>query len=257
MKIDKIKKVSNGKYKIVLEDKTILTTYDNVILNSNILYSKSIDDDLYNKIVKENDYYDYYNKVIKLISKKLRSQYEIEEYLKKNNLKNEDIKKMIDLLKQNGYINDEIFTKAYINDKFNFTSDGPNKIKKDLLDLGIIDNIIENNITILDEKIIKEKLKKIIDKKVKLDHKHSINIIKMKLKQELFNLGYDSYMIEDILNNVSFNNNITKDYNLLFKKLSNKYDSYELEKKIIQKLYQKGYTKEEINENNESVNNFM
>ena len=50
MKIAKIKKQKDGKYKIQLENGDILNTYDDVILSTNILYTKDIDDETLKKI---------------------------------------------------------------------------------------------------------------------------------------------------------------------------------------------------------------
>ena len=41
MKINKIQK-KNNKYKIILEDKTVIETYDEIIIKENILYKKEI-----------------------------------------------------------------------------------------------------------------------------------------------------------------------------------------------------------------------
>ncbi len=248
MKIEKIKKMSSGKYKITLENNDVITTFDDVILSTDMLYTKEIDEETLNKIQSKNDYYNLYNKSIKLISKRLRSEYEIKEFLIKNNALESDIKKIIDLLKQNGFINDLNFTKAYIYDKFNLSNDGPYKIKNDLLNYQIDSNIIEENICLLKEEDIKKKLEKIILKKVRLDHKHSKNVLKNKIKIELYNLGYDNHMIDDVLNNVKFNDNIEKEFNIIYNKLIKKYNDYELKNKIKEKLYQKGYSYEDINE---------
>ena len=96
MKIDKIKK-SGKKYKIVLEDGTEIKTFDDVIINYNLLYHKDIDDILLNKIIKDNAYYEVYNKVLNLISKKIRSEKEINEFLDKYDV---DRNKIINLGKQ-------------------------------------------------------------------------------------------------------------------------------------------------------------
>ena len=247
MKIDKIIKLNNGKYKLLLENKDVLYTYDNVILNSNILYTKELDENTLDIINKENDYYSLYNKAIKYISKRLRSEYEVSMYLDKNNIKKEDKIKIINRLKENGYINDINFTKSYIYDRFNLSSDGPNKIKEYLLSHMIDESIIDENINNIKEEDILKKLEKIILKKVKLDHKHSISVIKNKLRFELKTLGYDIYMIEDILKNIKGNNNIEKEYNLIYNKLSKKYEGEILLRKIKEKLYQKGYSYDEIN----------
>ena len=245
MKIEKIKKLNNGKYKLILEDKEEVITYDDVILSTNILYNKEITDEELKKINSKNDYYDLYNKAIKFISKRLRSEYEVIKYLNKYN--SNDINKVIDLLKNNGFINDLNFTKAYIFDKFNLSNDGPLKIKKELLEHNINEDIIDKYLSELKYKDIKNKLEKYVNKKVKLDHKHSINMIKNKLRIDLYNLGYENGMIEEVLNNIKCNDNFIKEYNLIYNKLSKKYEVIELNNKLKQKLYQKGYSLEEIN----------
>ena len=45
MKIEKIKKLSNNKYKLVFVDNDSLTLYEDVILDNNILFKKDIDDE--------------------------------------------------------------------------------------------------------------------------------------------------------------------------------------------------------------------
>jgi len=248
MKIEKIKKTSKDKYKIVFEDNSSLTTYDDVILKEGLLYKKELTSDIINKIQVENNYYDIYNKTIKFISKKLRSEYEIEKFLEKQEISKELKNDIKEKLKSLNLINDFMFTKAYIYDRFNLSSDGPNKIKKDLYDYKIDEKIIEENILLLKEEDIKNKLNKIIEKKIKGDHKHSIYFIKQKITLYLIDLGYDKNLIEECLNSIKINSNIEKEYNLLYKKLYIKYEGEELIRNLKQKLYQKGYSSEEINE---------
>ena len=45
MTIEKIKKLSNGKYKIVFDNSESITTYEDIILEENILYKKELDVD--------------------------------------------------------------------------------------------------------------------------------------------------------------------------------------------------------------------
>ena len=54
MKIQKIKKLKSGKYKLELEDGTSIQLYDEVILNHNLLFHKEIDSELFSQIDKEN-----------------------------------------------------------------------------------------------------------------------------------------------------------------------------------------------------------
>ena len=70
MKIEKIKKLSNGKYKIIFEGNESITTYEDVILEENILYKKELDNELINKINIRNNYYKIYTKTLKYIMTK-------------------------------------------------------------------------------------------------------------------------------------------------------------------------------------------
>ncbi|NLL44876.1 MAG: hypothetical protein GX247_04350 [Mollicutes bacterium] len=249
MKIEKIKKVDKNKYQLQLSNDEAIITYDEVILKNNLLFKPQIDSNLLNQINIDTRYYDIYNRVIKLISTRLRSKKEIKEYLNKLNISIEDQEKIINQLTKIGLINDINFTKAYINDRTYLSNDGPNKIKKDLEEHDIDINIIEQEITNINQEIIYEKLKKLINKKIKNNRKYSIYQLKQKIVLDLINLGYDKDMILGCLNNQKLDNNdiLEKQYNKLYTKFSKKYTGNELYKRIKQSLYQKGFNIEEIN----------
>lgn len=243
MKIDKIKK-SGKKYKIVLEDGTEIKTFDDVIINYNLLYHKDIDDILLNKIIKDNAYYEVYNKVLNLISKKIRSEKEINEFLDKYDV---DRNKIINKLKSINLINDKLFAKAYISDKINLSNEGIDKIKNDLLKHNIDLNIIEEELSKIDNDLINKKIEKLINKKIK-NSKYTGYKLKYKVVNELINLGYDKYTIIEIYDSLDIKNDnlIVNEYDKLYRQLSKKYSGKELEYKINTKLYNKGFTKEEI-----------
>lgn len=246
MVIEKFKKMANNRYKIIF-DNSELITYDEVIINNNLLYKKEIDNDLYEKILEENKYYDLYNKCIKLISNKMRSVEEIIKYLKKEDTSSKDIESIITKLTNIGLLNDSRYTKAYVSDKIKFTSAGPYKIEKELIDLGIDEDIIKKELTNISLEEIRNKISKYINMKLR-KNKYSEYIFKQKVINELINLGYSRDIILEELESIHIESNITKDYNKLYNKLSKKYDDKELYINIKNKLYQKGYTKEEIDQ---------
>ena len=184
-----------------------------------------------------------------MISTRLRSKKEIKEYLNKLNISIEDQEKIINQLTKIGLINDINFTKAYINDRTYLSNDGPNKMRKVLEEHNISIDIIEKELSNIDEKLIYEKLIKLVDKKVKSNRKYSIYQLKQKIVLDLINLGYDKDMILGCLNNQKLDNNdiLEKQYNKLYTKFSKKYTGNELYKRIKQSLYQKGFNIEEIN----------
>lgn len=246
MKILGIKK-QNNKYKIKLEGNETIETYDDIIIKNNILYKKEIDEELKRKIEEENKYYDTYNEIVKLINKKLRSEKEIKEIMNKKEIK--DKEKMIQQLKNSNLINDELYAKAYIHDKISFSNDGINKIKNELIKQHIDENIIEDELNKIDKEEQNKKLEKLINKKLKANTKYSDKIIKQKLLNYFINLGYNKEDINNILNSNTTNNNeiIKKEYNKLINKYKTKYDEEKLKYIIKQKLYQKGFNIEDIN----------
>ena len=202
MKIEKYESINNGQYKIYLSDGTILKINSDVIINNNLLYKKEIDNTLLNKILKENDNANIYNKCVKYISVRLRSKKEIIDSLKKLNIDN--TADIIDKLTKNNLINDEVFTKAFIKDKINFTSYGPYRIRQELNKYNIDNEIIDKYIKDIDEEILIGKIDKQINKMIKSNRKYSSNILKSKIYNNLYNNGFDKDMIINILNNYNF-----------------------------------------------------
>lgn len=204
MKITKYKKGSNGKYKLFLEDGSTIDTYEDVILNNNLLYKKEIDNNLYNIIINDNMYEEAYNKSVSYIEVRLRSTNEIKVYLKNKKYSEEVIESTINRLLKNNVLNDEVFAKAFINDKLNFTTMGPYKIELELKKHYIDTNIVNTYINNIDEDILYEKIDKLIIKFMKTNKKHKGFMLKNKIYNNLLNLGYRSSMILEILNNYEF-----------------------------------------------------
>lgn len=246
MEIIKYKKVINGKYKIILSDNIEISLYEDLILKYNLLITKKIDENLLNQLIEENEFYEIYNSCLKHISAKIRSIKEMNIFLNKKNIDENISKKIINKLVKNNYLSDELYTKYYILDKINLTNDGPYKIINNLKQNDIDNYLIDKYLKDYDE-VFNEKLNKLIKKYIKANHSQSGNILKNKIYNNLINLGYDKSMIIDNLNNYKFKNeNIKKVYDSLYKKYQKKYNEDELKYIISQKLYQKGYTKEDI-----------
>ena len=199
MKIIKYEKKGNNTYKVYLENNQSINLYEDVILKNNLLYKKEIDDSLLEKLDQDNNKEDVYNKCIKYISIRLRSIHEIEEYLNKKEIDSSLISKTINKLIENNQLNDEIFTKAFIHDKLNFTTMGPYKILEHLKQHKIDSSIISKYINEIDEEILDNKINKQIQKLIKSNHKKQN--IRNKIYTNLLSLGYSNEMILRNINN--------------------------------------------------------
>lgn len=243
MQVNKFTKGKNGMYTVTLEDKTKLTIHEDLILKYNILISKNITDELKNKILEENKKYEIYEIALSYINKKLRSSKELKKYLIKKEYQSELIDQVIELLYNQGYLNDKVYSTSLVHDRIILSMDGPNKIKKELSDNGIDNNIIEEVIEEYTKDLELERIEKIVNKQIKLNKNKGSNLLKRKINMYLINLGYNYDSINTILNSVKISDNdlYKKEYDKLYNTLSKKYSGKELEYKLKQKLYQKGF----------------
>lgn len=249
MKILKYKKVSKNKYKIFLDNDANITLYEDVIINNNLLIKKEVSSEELLNIEKENNNISTYEIALNYIEIKMRSTKEIKDYLKKKNIDSKLIDIAVNKLIKNGYLNDYLYAKAFVNDEFNLTNKGPLKIKKDLKKHDIKDDVINELISNIDYKDILNKLDKLINKMLKIK-KGGVNSIKIKIVNYFINLGYEKGMILGVLDNYIITSDVSilkKEYNKLYSKYSKKYDGEYLNYFVSSKLLQKGYTKEEIN----------
>ncbi len=239
MKINKFKKLGRNKYKVFFDNEE-LTLYEDIILKYDLLIKKEISLDDLDKIIKDNEDYDAYNLALNYIEIKMRNRKELYTYLSNKGFERKLINSVISKIEKLGLLDEKAYIKAFINDKVNLSLDGPYKIKKALVDLDFNENDIDNYLNTFDNDIWKSKLEKLINKKKNLMKNKSYYMFIQKMKNDLFNLGYDSYMIDDYLSNIKYESNaLEKDYDKACKKYSD-------ETKIINYLLRKGYSYEEI-----------
>lgn len=246
MEIVKFKKSKSNLYEIMLDNGLSFNLYDDVIVKYNLLVNKKFDDKFFEDVRNYNDSLDAYYLSIKYLNTKMRSEKELKKYLAKKNISQEHIESTIKRLNSEGYLNHETYIKSYINDAYNFTNNGPLKIKSSLKDLGFK----EEEITPYLNLNYSDKIKKIIDKKIKVNTKLSNNNLKLHLTNYLINLGYPKESFISYLETIHFDDSkqLQKDYETLIKKYSKKYNGEKLKYFIKNKLYQKGYSIEKIEE---------
>ncbi len=240
MKINKYKKLKSNKYEVTLENNDTIILYEDVILKEELLLKKEIDD--LDRLTKINEEYEVYEVALRYLNHHVLSVKGMEEYLKKKKYDLQIIDKTIDKLKCKCYLSDEYYAKCYILDHVNLSLDGPYKIIKHLEELDINSDIYAQYLSKYND-TWKERIEKYINKNLKTNKK-STYFFKSKMLMNLINLGYEKEMINEVLSHIQIDNldelkEIEK--NKIRKKLERKYSGDELERKIKEKLYQKGF----------------
>jgi len=250
MKILKYTKLKNNKYRVDF-DQCSLEIYDDLILKYELLLKKKITEEEFTKLKDENTSLAGYYLALNYLNSKMRTKKEIKEYLKRKEIPEPFILEAILKLENLGYLNDTKYVNFYINDSLKFSKDGPNKIKQKLKDLGISESIIDEALSSIHSSVFKEKMEKLVSKKIEANHSDSEATLKNKLFRYLLSCGYSKEMILNYLDSIV----IPKDEKILYKekeklirKLSRKYEGEALKFQLRNKLYQKGFSKEEIDE---------
>ena len=243
MKIVKYKKVQNSRYKIYLENGEELTFYEDVILKYHLLIRKHVSDKLIEEMNKSNRYFEVYYVGLRYIRTRFRSAYDIRTLLIKQGYEPEYVDIVIEKLIKQGYINDSLYAKSFINNRIVTTNYGPKKIKNELIQHGVDTEIIDKAMIDFDDSIQLEKIEKMAHRSYRSNKSRGGEVLKRKITTDLVNLGYSIELIDIVIDKLDYTPNdeiAKKEYEKLYKKLSRKYKGEELERKIKEKLYLKG-----------------
>lgn len=241
MKITKFKKVGKNKYKVFFNN-TDLILYEDIILKYDLLIKSDIDEEFIDKVIEENRNYEVYDIALSYIEVKMRNKKELYKYLMNKGYDESIVNKTLDKIESLGLLDKKAYIRAFINDKVNLSNDGPYKIKNALLELDFAESAIDEYLFTIDREVWSSKLDKLINKKKSIMKSKSYYMFINKMKNDLYNLGYDKDMIEEKLSKIEYESNaIDKD----FEKTYRKFDGDK--KKITSSLLRKGYSYEDIN----------
>lgn len=243
MRIEKYKKLKNGKYEVILEDHIRYELYEDTILKYDLLLTRKIEETRKKEILDFDQKMEVYYMALKYLKTRARSRRETEKYLQEKQYNIEYIKISLDQLENQGYLNDMRYAKSFLNNKVITTTNGPLKIRQELLKKEIDVNIIDEVLEEYTEDRQKEKIQKIMLRMIKSNRNKGINLLKRKIMSDLIIQGFNKDLIVDAIDHYDFGSDdemIKREYDSLYRKLSRKYSGNELELKIKQKMYQKG-----------------
>ena len=213
MKIEKYELTKKNIYNVYLSNGEVLELNGKVITDNELLIKKDIDNELYDKLKRDNTICILVNTSVKYIDRRLRSINELRDYLKNKEEDTIIIEEVIDKLINYKYLDDDRFTKAF--SASSRRSSGwsaarlcrrasTNSLSFELKRLGVNEEIIYNNISNIDDNIYYERINKIIDKDISINKKYSGIKLKNKIYNHLLTLGYSKEKVISIINNYNF-----------------------------------------------------
>lgn len=240
-----IKKVQKKgqKYLVFVDDETdgIVFTEDQIVSNriikGNSFYQKD-----WNKIVDSLDEGIIFEKVLRYIDYKMRSEKEVIIYLEDKGVDSDLIDKLIKKLKDIKFIDDDRYAKQYTEECIR-NEKGPYAIKYVLQNKGIASDIIDKYLEAYSPNTAYDNALDIAKKTIKSIGGLPLSKQKEAIYTRLQRMGFNYDHISSVLNKITYNE---LDYDLLEKEYL-KLKSKETDKqKIISKLLTKGYNFQDI-----------
>ncbi len=198
-RIEKQKKRSN-RYNIFLDGEFAFGLYDDTILKYGLRTNDELSPDRINEMREEDEYTFGKNVAYKFLSYRQRSEKEIRAKLKEKKIQPATIEKIIKYLRELKYLDDELFSKMYLQSQLLNKPAGKRLLKMKMLEKGIskdtADKILKENYNEEDEikaaKLLLSKYTKRIKKK---DEKE----IKKKCFQYLISRGFDFEIAKQVI----------------------------------------------------------
>lgn len=180
------------------------TIDSDLLIRYHLQKGMTVDDKMLQTVIAEKEKKRAFQSALSYLSYRMRSEYEIIQYLKRKEFDEESIHSSLKTLKEYHYVDDPQFSKSFVSSKFNAQLKGPIVIAKELKKKGISSSVISSSLSSLSFEEQVNRLVEFIEKKQKKTSKKSLKEVKQKLYQQLYRKGFESIVIEEAFENAKW-----------------------------------------------------
>lgn len=221
---------------------------ESILIEYHLHKGKELDKTTIDDLMEKDTLQKAYNMIIHYLSYRMRTEKEIVDYLEKKEVPDIYIAPVMEKLIQNKLINDHEFAESFVRTRVNTSEKGPGLIKKELLNKGVSKNIADKAIqtyTYEDQHHNAEKLlAKKLNQRATDSHRQKID----RLQNHLLQKGFTQDVIKDVISSHSVEKDEEVEWQALIhhgkkqlRKLRRKYEGYQLQNKMKEALYRKGF----------------
>lgn len=223
-----------------------------VFIKYGLTRGMELEDDFVRDVLEAEEEQKAYKAAVNYLSYRMRAVSEVHDYLMKKEVSEPVIKRVTDRLIEQRYLNDAEFAKAYTQTKFNTSPSGPVKIKRELAQLQIAPDLIEDVIAAISHEDQLEKAGKFVKRKQMETNRRSATEVQQRIQQTLMQRGFSFDIISEAI--LTFWENEDEDVELSAcltqaEKLNRKfsgYAPYERKQRMKMQLRRKGFPYEVI-----------
>ena len=195
-----VQKKNKNRCNIYIDNVFAFGVSNELIYKENLKVGMMVDEEKLKKIAYEENLINCKETALKIIERSYKTKKEMIKRLLEKGYALEEVNETLKFLEEYNFINDESYTKAFINDRTK--TQGKQKIKYALKNKGVSDEIIEEELSKLDMEKEKENANILALKKYSILIKRESDKYKLKEKiiRFLISRGYDYEVAKDAVN---------------------------------------------------------
>ena len=199
--ITKIEQQKNNedRVNIYVNGEFFTAIFKELVFTFNLRKGDEIDEDNLKSILSDEMYLKAKNKALNILSKADQSEKKIREKLS-TDFEENTIDKVIEFLKRNNFINDNLLAQKIVNTNLNLNKCGKNRIKQNLYNKGIDSSAINKAISDIDSEAEFENAMYLAKKRYERIKNEDKRKIYQKLSQHLAYKGFNYDIIKRVLN---------------------------------------------------------
>lgn len=197
-----VQKKNKNRCNIYIDNVFAFGVSNELIYKENLKVGMIVDEEKLKKIAYEENLINCKETALKIIERSYKTKKEMIKRLLEKGYALEEINETLKFLEEYNFINDESYTKAFINDRTK--TQGKQKIKYALKNKGVSDEIIEEELSKLDMEKEKENANILALKKYNILIKRESDKYKLKEKiiRFLISRGYNYEVAKDAVNEI-------------------------------------------------------
>lgn len=240
------------RYNIFLDEKYAFSIDEDVLIKHGLKKGMELDEFAISEIGYQDDIRKAYNTAVQYLSRRMRSEKEVRQYLSGKEVNEIVIREVIHKLNEYHFLNDGEFAVAFVRTLMNTTDKGSGSIRGELREKGMTEDIIEKAMKEFPYEKEFEAAMKLCVKFVEKNTRDSSRIMKQKLEQHLFRKGYAKGIIQAAIAETEMDKGEDLEKSALrthAEKAHRKYShltGFEYEQKMKQNLFRKGFSIEYI-----------
>ena len=152
------------RYSIFVDEKYSFSLSELALINAELKLGQELSKDELAKLKEESDLDKAYNRILNLLARRVRSEWEIRDYLKRKKYDNEMIEKILNKLSERHLVNDLSFANAWVENRRLLKNMSKRKLTQELRAKRVSDEIIDE-VMGLDETNELEVLRELVERK--------------------------------------------------------------------------------------------